>query len=133
MTVPDATPEALALEPLIRAAMAAGAMCAAERARDGLIDPCAPLGDAFGDFPAEFLSIRRFTVDDALARIRAEALREAIHHVRWVYDLQCPVRPAKDYVSPGARIAHLWWQQVLGDVLEDLTARADRIEAGEQP
>ena len=76
MTVPDATPEVEALEPLIRAAMAAGAMCAAERARDGLIDPLAPLGDAFGDFPAEFLSIRRFTVADALAHIRAEALRE---------------------------------------------------------
>lgn len=67
------------------------------------------------------------------ARVKAEALREAIAKVRWVYNLQCPVPPRVDGIGieyiPGARMAHLWWQKVLGGALDDLAERADRIEA----
>ena len=52
-----------ALVGLVRAAMAAGVACAMDRYRAGEIDLSAPLGDAFGDFPAEFLRIRRSLVD----------------------------------------------------------------------
>ena len=63
-------------------------------------------------------------------RAQAEALREAVAAVRAVYDLQCPVMPADQYVGAGAHMAHRWWQTVLGGKLADLTARADAIEAG---
>lgn len=55
-----------ALVNLVRSAMASGAMCFMEKARDGLVDPLAPLApltDAFGEFPAEFLRIRVDLVD----------------------------------------------------------------------
>ena len=63
-------------------------------------------------------------------RAQAEALREAVAAVRAVYDLQCPVMPADQYVGAGAHMAHQWWETVLGGKLRDLTARADAIEAG---
>jgi hypothetical protein len=52
-----------ALEDLVRCAMAAGVACFTDRARKGEIDPSAPLGDAFGDFPAEFLDMRPALVE----------------------------------------------------------------------
>lgn len=55
-----------ALENLVRQAMGAGVACFAEKARAGEVDLMAPLSDAFGDFPAEFLRIRSSIVDALL-------------------------------------------------------------------
>lgn len=46
------------LENLIRHAMAAGTAVWAERMSKGEVDMDAPLTDAFGDFPTQFLNIR---------------------------------------------------------------------------
>lgn len=70
MTARDTAREAL--ERLVRAAMGAGIACFMDRLRSGEVDPHAPLPEAFGDFPAEFLRLRRYLVDDALNAIVAE-------------------------------------------------------------
>ena len=61
-----------AVEDLVRAAMGAGAMCIMEKAAAGEIDPRAPLGDALGDFPAEFVKIRAGLVADVVAELAAQ-------------------------------------------------------------
>lgn len=52
-----------ALERLVRNAMGAGVACASERFRLGEVDRDGSLLDVFGDFPAEFLSIRSDLVE----------------------------------------------------------------------
>lgn len=52
-----------ALAELVRAAMASGVAYALEEYRAGRVDLAAPLGDAFGDYPAEFLRIRSALVE----------------------------------------------------------------------
>lgn len=47
-----------ALVDLVRQAMASGVACFSDKLGAGEIDPRAPLTDAFGDFPAEFLKYR---------------------------------------------------------------------------
>lgn len=59
-----------ALERLVRAAMGSGAACFAEKAGRGELDPSAPLAEAFGDFPAEFLTYRPSLVDDVRAAVK---------------------------------------------------------------
>lgn len=56
-----------ALIELVRAAMGSGVACFTDRAREGKVNMAAPLTDAFGDFPAEFLRIRTDLVDALLA------------------------------------------------------------------
>lgn len=48
-----------ALISLVREAMASGVVCFTEKASAGELDPTTPLIHAFGDFPAEFVRIRR--------------------------------------------------------------------------
>jgi hypothetical protein len=55
----SATLNAEALEDLVRHAMASGAACFMEKAARGQVALNAPLMDAFGDFPAEFLRLRQ--------------------------------------------------------------------------
>ena len=57
-----------------------------------------------------------------------EALESGLARIRAIYDMQCPVRPAESYVHPSVRVAHLWWQKVLGRALEDLQERAGKGE-----
>lgn len=52
-----------ALHNFTAVAMAAGATAFIEKAAAGEIDPATPLVEAFGDFPAEFCSIRSALVD----------------------------------------------------------------------
>ena len=63
-------------------------------------------------------------------RAKAEGIREAVARVRWVYDLQCPV-PTTGRYHKWARLAHLWWQKVLGGELERLSRRAAEIDPEE--
>jgi hypothetical protein len=58
---------AVALETLVRTAMASGAACFMDKARLGAVDPYEALTDAFGDFPAQFIATRTDLVD-ALTR-----------------------------------------------------------------
>jgi hypothetical protein len=60
-----------AAEELVRQAMGSGVACFADRVAAGQIDMTAPLTEAFGDFPAEFLRIRPQLLDRIV---------EAIHH-----------------------------------------------------
>ena len=53
-----------ALEELVRQAMASGAVCFCEKAGTGQVDFSAPVTDAMGDFPAQWIEIRRSLVDD---------------------------------------------------------------------
>jgi hypothetical protein len=52
-----------ALIELVRNAMASGAMVFIEKATRGEVDPSAALGDAFGDFPQEFIGMRSDLID----------------------------------------------------------------------
>ena len=67
------------------------------------------------------------TIEPIRAQAKAEALREAADRVqRHVYDLQCPTS-ARGYVK-GARMAHRWWETVLGVELGRLRELPDEIE-----
>lgn len=59
---------------------------------------------------------------------KAEALQEAIKAVRDVYEIQCPVKPGDSYIHPSVRIAHKWWETVLGGKLHDLDRRAEQYK-----
>ena len=59
---------------------------------------------------------------------KAEGMREAIESVRWVYNIQCPVKPSDRYIHRAARIAHKWWEQVLGGRLDELERRANQYK-----
>ena len=61
-------------------------------------------------------------------RAKAEGIREAVARVRDVYDMQCPVEPGDHYVHKWARLAHRWWEKVLGGQLERLTRRAAELD-----
>lgn len=52
-----------ALVELVRQAMGSGAVVFCEKAGRGEMDMAAPVTEAFGDFPAEFLRIRPDLVD----------------------------------------------------------------------
>ncbi|MFI7168492.1 hypothetical protein [Rhodococcoides fascians] len=58
------------VEDLISTAMAAGAACIADRGRKGLVDMNAPLSDALGDYPMEFVSIRPSLLANVLEAFR---------------------------------------------------------------
>ena len=66
---------------MLRQAMASGAAAFVEKVRAGEVDPSAPMTEAFGDFPREFLSIRASLFDGLLASperdaaVSAKALR----------------------------------------------------------
>jgi len=67
------------------------------------------------------------SLDQIRAQAKAEGIREATDRVqRHVYDLQCPTS-ARGYVK-GARMAHRWWEKVLGGELGRLRELADEIE-----
>ncbi|GAA0200468.1 hypothetical protein [Glutamicibacter creatinolyticus] len=72
--------------------------------------------------------------DHAIQKIRADAeaevIEEVIESIRWVYELQCPVKPSAHYIHPAARIAHKWWETVLGGRLKELEIRAAKIREG---
>ena len=80
------------------------------------------------------VSQKRSELDRWLEQIKreakAEGLREAIKEVRWVYEMHCPVKPAEDYIHPAARVAHKWWEKVLGGKLQDLERRAKQVKEG---
>lgn len=59
-------PDETALEYLVREAMASGAACFNGRAQAGEVDLNAPLDEAFGDFPKQWIQIRSDLVDDVL-------------------------------------------------------------------
>lgn len=61
-----------AVEELVRAAMGAGVACFMDKAEAGQVDMGAPLGDAFGDFPSDFIEIRRSLVDAVKAELAEE-------------------------------------------------------------
>ncbi|MFJ2618182.1 hypothetical protein [Glutamicibacter sp. NPDC087344] len=84
--------------------------------------------------PADLKEVRsqaRAEFDRWLAGIRAvakaEALEESAAKIRYVYELQCPVKSSEDYVHPSVRVAHLWWQRVLGGTLTEIERRAQQI------
>lgn len=58
-----------ALEELVRQAMGSGVVCFTDRVRHGDVDSSAPITEAFGTFPAEFLDIRSDLVDAVRAEI----------------------------------------------------------------
>ena len=60
-------PDESALEYLVRQAMASGAACFTA----GAVDPSAPLDEAFGDFPRQWIQIRSDMVEDMIAEQEA--------------------------------------------------------------
>lgn len=61
-------------------------------------------------------------------KVAAQARAELLAKVQDVYDLQCPVRPSEDYTHPAARVAHKWWQTVLGGLLDRERAAGGEVE-----
>lgn len=55
-------------------------------------------------------------------RLKTEGAREVLDKVQAVYDTQCPVGPERKFVA-GARMAHQWWETVLGGLLEQERTR----------
>lgn len=55
-----------ALVELVRQAMGSGVACFADRMAEGLVRRDAPLTEAFGDYPAEWVQLRRSLVDALL-------------------------------------------------------------------
>lgn len=63
------TEQNVRLAEVIRDVMASGAACFAGRLSEGLVDRNAPMGEALGDFPSEFLAIRPSIIDDLAAAL----------------------------------------------------------------
>lgn len=115
-----------AAEKLVRAAMGAGVACFTDKLKAGQINPLAPLDQAFGDFPREFLTIRPGLLADVLAaltpedvpHLAAQVLRDAADD--WRGDGRGVMfNKAKDDLTPHQRVGK--W----------LRTRADRLDADE--
>lgn len=120
------------VEDMVRQAMASGFACIGERIGAGEVDLSAPLTEALGDYPAEFIRIRAalfdglFVTPEQEAQLRhAGAERELVdvtrairaHHQQWEDD---------DSLSEDYFRGHVDAEQIVGDHLSALRARGEQ-------